>query len=98
VGLAQSGARSIKVITKVVRLGCINVETAANAGFLRTAQSAASSLGVTLTAASVHNATDIETAVMALSAEVNCGLMVMPHPVTVTNRELILKRGCPGLC
>jgi putative tryptophan/tyrosine transport system substrate-binding protein len=76
-------------VTKVLAL--LHVETAANAGFLRAAQSAASSLGVTLTAASVHNATEIETAVTALSAEVNCGLIVMPHPVTTANRELILR-------
>ncbi len=76
-------------VTKVLAL--LHVETAANAGFLRTAQSAASSLGVTLTAASVHNANEIETALTALSAEVNCGLIVMPHPVTTANRELILK-------
>jgi len=76
-------------VNKVLAL--LQVETAANAGFLRTAQSAAASLAVTLNAASVHNATEIETAVMALSAEVNCGLIVMPHPVTTTNRELIFK-------
>jgi putative ABC transport system substrate-binding protein len=76
-------------VTKVLAL--LQVETAANAGFLRTAQSAASSLEVTLTAASVHSATEIETALTALSAEVNCGLIVMPHPVTTANRELILK-------
>src|SRR5213083_3572843 len=76
-------------VTKVVAL--LHVETAANAGFLRTAQSAAPSLGVTLTAAGVHDATDIETALMALSAEANCGLIVMPHPATTANRELILK-------
>jgi putative tryptophan/tyrosine transport system substrate-binding protein len=76
-------------VNKVLAL--LHVETAANAGFLRTAQSAAASLAVTLNAASVHNATEIETAVMALSAEVNCGLIVMPHPITTTNRELIFK-------
>jgi len=76
-------------VTRVVAL--LQVETAANAGFLRAAQSAASSLGVTLTGTSVHNASEIETALMALSAEVNCGLIVMPHPVTTANRELILK-------
>ena len=76
-------------VNKVLAL--LQAETAANAGFLRTAQSAASSLGVTLTAASVHNATEIETALMALSAQSNCGLIVMPHPVTTANRELILK-------
>src|SRR6266446_3358268 len=76
-------------VTKVLAL--LHVETAANAGFLRTAQSAAPSLAVTLTAAGVHNAREIETALMVFSTEVNCGLMVMPHPVTATNRELILK-------
>jgi putative ABC transport system substrate-binding protein len=76
-------------VTRVVAL--LQVETAANAGFLRTAQSAASSLGVTLTGTSVHNASEIETALMGLSGEVNCGLIVMPHPVTTANRELILK-------
>jgi putative ABC transport system substrate-binding protein len=72
-------------------LALLQVETAANAGFLRTAQSAAPALGMTLTAASVHNATEIETAVKALSTEINCGLMVMPHPITVVHRGLILK-------
>jgi putative ABC transport system substrate-binding protein len=76
-------------INKVLAL--LQVETAANARFLRSAESAASSLGVTLTAASVHNVNEIETALTALSAVVNCGLIVMPHPVTVANRELILK-------
>ena len=76
-------------VTRVVAV--LQIETAANAGFLRTAQSAASSLGVTLTAASVHNAAEIETALTALSAQSNCGLIVMPHPVTVTHREVILK-------
>jgi putative ABC transport system substrate-binding protein len=81
-----------QIAPRVTRmLALLQVETAANAGFLRTAQSAASSLGVSLTAASVHNATEIETALTALSAEVNCGLIVMPHPVTTANRELILK-------
>jgi putative ABC transport system substrate-binding protein len=76
-------------VTRVLAL--LHAETAANAGLLRAAQWAAPSLGVTLTAASVHNASEIETAVMTLSTEVNCGLIVMPHPVTTANRELILK-------
>jgi putative tryptophan/tyrosine transport system substrate-binding protein len=76
-------------VTRVFAL--LHGETAANAGFLRTAESAASSLGVTLIGTSVHNASEIETALMALLAEVNCGLIVMPHPVTTANRELILK-------
>ena len=76
-------------VSKVLTL--LTAETPAHAGYLRATESAALSLGVTLIPASVHNANEIETAVMALSAEVNCGLIAMPHPVTTTHRELILK-------
>src|SRR6266852_5814134 len=63
-----------QIAPRVTRmLALLQVETAANAGFLRTAQSAASSLGVSLTAASVLNASEIETAVTALSAETKIG-------------------------
>src|SRR4051794_2335592 len=72
-------------------LALVHAETAAHAGFLRTAQSAAPSLGVILSTANVQRAADIEAALTALSAEANCGLLIMPHPVTTTNRKLILK-------
>jgi putative ABC transport system substrate-binding protein len=76
-------------LNKVVAL--VHIETAAHAGFLRAAQSAAASLGVMLTAANVHDATDIEASLKALSGEANCGLIVMPHPVTTTNRQIIVR-------
>jgi putative ABC transport system substrate-binding protein len=76
-------------VSKVLAL--LQIETAANAAFLQTAESAAPSSGVTLTAASVHNAAEIEAAVKALSGEVNGGLIVMPHPVTTTHRAQILE-------
>jgi putative tryptophan/tyrosine transport system substrate-binding protein len=76
-------------VNKVLAL--VHSATAAHAGFLRTAQSAAPSLGVTLSAANVQRAADIEAALTTLSAEANCGLLIMPHPVTTTNRKLILK-------
>jgi putative ABC transport system substrate-binding protein len=72
-------------------LAILQIETAANAGFLRAAESAAPSLGVALTAGSVHNAAEIDRAVTAFIAAPNGGLIVMPHPVTAGNRELILR-------
>ena len=68
----------------------LQTETPANASFLRAAEAAAPTLQVTLTAPSVHNATEIEAAVNTFSAEPLGGLLVMPHPVTVSNRNVII--------
>lgn len=65
-------------------------ETPANASFLRAAEAAAPTLQVTLTAPSVHNATEIEVAVNTFAAEPLGGLVVMPHPVTASNRNVIV--------
>jgi putative tryptophan/tyrosine transport system substrate-binding protein len=68
----------------------LQTETPANASFLRAAEAAAPTLQVTLTAPSVHNATEIEAAVNTFAAEPLGGLLVMPHPVTASNRNVIL--------
>jgi putative ABC transport system substrate-binding protein len=67
----------------------LQTETPANASFLRAAEAAAPTLQVTLTAPSVHNANEIEAAVNAFAAEPLGGLLVMPHPVTASNRDVI---------
>jgi putative tryptophan/tyrosine transport system substrate-binding protein len=64
-------------------------DTPANIAFLRAAEGAAPALGVTLAAADVRNATDIERAIPA-AAGVNAGLVVLPHDVTVGNDKLIV--------
>ena len=43
-----------------------------------------------MSAANVHDAAEIERAVTAFAAEPNGGLIVMPHPVTNSNRDLII--------
>jgi ABC-type uncharacterized transport system substrate-binding protein len=68
----------------------LQTETPANASFLRAAEAAAPTLQVTLTAPSVHNATEIEAAVNTFAAEPLGGLLVMPHPVTGSNRDVII--------
>jgi putative ABC transport system substrate-binding protein len=69
----------------------LHPETPANLAFLRATQAAASSLGVTLTVAGVHNAVEIEHAITAFAAEPNGGLVIVPHPVTSSHREQLLK-------
>jgi putative ABC transport system substrate-binding protein len=68
----------------------LQTETPANASFLRAAEAAAPTLQVTLIAPSVHNATEIEAAVNTFAAEPLGGLVVMPHPVTASNRNVII--------
>jgi putative ABC transport system substrate-binding protein len=67
----------------------LQTETPANAAFLRAAEAAAPTLQATLIAPSVHNAAEIEAAVNSFATEPLGGLIVMPHPVTSSNRNVI---------
>jgi putative ABC transport system substrate-binding protein len=75
-------------VTRVAAI--LHPETTANVGFLRAAEAAAPSFGMTLTAEGVHDAAEIERAVTAFAAEPNGGLVVLPHPVTAAHRDLII--------
>lgn len=66
-------------------------ETAAHIAMWRAVETAGPSLGVGVTAAGVHNRAEIEDAITALAAQVNGGLMVLPHPVNQANRDLIFE-------
>lgn len=80
------------VAPAVTRVSAIlHLETAVNAAFLHTIASVAPGFGVTLTAANVHNAAEIERAVDAFAASPNGGLIVMPHPITGANRDVIVR-------
>jgi ABC-type uncharacterized transport system substrate-binding protein len=63
---------------------------AANVSFLHAAQSASSSLAVTVTPAGVTNAADIEREITAFAQEPNGGLVVAPAPSTFDRRDLII--------
>jgi putative tryptophan/tyrosine transport system substrate-binding protein len=68
----------------------LNPDQSPNVVMLRAIEAAAVSLGVRLTVAGVHDAADIERAINALMRESNGGLIVLPNPITINHRELII--------
>jgi putative tryptophan/tyrosine transport system substrate-binding protein len=69
----------------------LHKETAANAAFLSAASAAAPTLMIEVIAAGVHNAAEIEVAVASFAADPGGGLLVMPHPVTAVNRNVVIE-------
>jgi putative tryptophan/tyrosine transport system substrate-binding protein len=65
-------------------------DSAANVAILHTAEVVASSLGVTVTAVNVHDGGDIEGAVAAVASQPRGGLIVVPHPIAISNRGSII--------
>jgi putative tryptophan/tyrosine transport system substrate-binding protein len=72
-------------VTRAVVL--LDTQTAANVAFLRAAETASTSLGITVTSAGVQDAARIASAFETFAA--HSGLLVMPNFVTVSNRVLI---------
>ena len=58
--------------------------------FFKSAEAVAPALKVKLVALGVHDADEIERAMAAFAAEGNGGIIVTPHAVTLTNRDLIV--------
>lgn len=65
-------------------------EIAANVAFLRVAETASTSSGMTVTGAGVRNASDIERVFTEFAREPNGGLIITPSPLTATRREQII--------
>jgi putative ABC transport system substrate-binding protein len=68
----------------------LHKETAANAAFLSAASAAAPTLQIEVIAAAVHNAAEVEVAINSFAADPGGGLVVMPHPVTLVSRDVII--------
>jgi putative ABC transport system substrate-binding protein len=62
---------------------------AANMAFLRTAEAVSGTFGVTVTAAGVHSAEEIERTLIEFAKEPDGGLIVAPAPPTFSNRQMI---------
>jgi putative tryptophan/tyrosine transport system substrate-binding protein len=62
---------------------------AANTAFLRTTESASGTFGVTVTAAGVHSAEEIQRTLMEFAKDPDGGLIVAPAPPTFGNRQMI---------
>jgi putative ABC transport system substrate-binding protein len=58
--------------------------------FLRAAEQAAASTRVELMAATIRDVREIETVIAAIASEPDTGLIVFPHPLTISNRALII--------
>jgi putative ABC transport system substrate-binding protein len=79
-----------EVAPQVERVGLVVYpETAASIGFFKFAEALAPAK-VKLVALGVHDANEIEQVLTAFAAEGNGGLVVTPHAVTLTNRDLIV--------
>jgi putative ABC transport system substrate-binding protein len=75
----------------VNRIAVVHVpEITANVAFLRVVEAASAASGVTVTAAGVRSAADIELALAAFARESNGGLIVTPSPLTATRRDVII--------
>lgn len=66
-------------------------ETAANVAFWREAEAAAPKVGISLTAAGVHDAGEVERAITAVAAQPNGGLLIFPHTVTEVHLPLVIE-------
>jgi putative tryptophan/tyrosine transport system substrate-binding protein len=65
-------------------------DIAANVALLHGVEAASTSLGMTVTAAGVRAAADIEPALTAFARVPQGGLIITPSPLTTTRRELII--------
>jgi putative ABC transport system substrate-binding protein len=66
-------------------------ETPANVGLWREAEAAAPKLGISVVAAGVHNADEVERAITGVAAQPRGGLVVYPHVVTEAHLQLIIE-------
>ena len=65
-------------------------DISAHIAFMRAAEAASTSLGMTVTSVGMHSATEIEPALRAFAKEPASGLIVAPSPFNTTNQELML--------
>jgi putative ABC transport system substrate-binding protein len=76
----------------VVRIAALmHPETPVHVAFWRAAESAAPSFGVQMTAAQMHDRDEIERAITTFARQSDAGLIVFPHVITATNRNLIVE-------
>ncbi len=90
------GGKWLEVLKQIApgvrRVAVVHIpEIPANVAFLRVAEASSTSLGLTVTAAGVRDAPDIERVLTAFAREPNGGFIVTPSPLTSAARgELII--------
>jgi putative ABC transport system substrate-binding protein len=93
---ASMGGKWVEVLKEIApsitrMLILMNPETTVHRSMARAAETAATSVALTMTVAGVHNAEEIERAIGAFAREPNGGIVAFPHTVTVVNHALITK-------
>jgi putative ABC transport system substrate-binding protein len=90
--LAQKWMQSLREIAPdIKRVGIpFHPETRANENFLRAAEAASVSLGITAQALAIRNAAEIERLITEFATQADAGLLVLPSPVSNEYRELIV--------
>jgi putative tryptophan/tyrosine transport system substrate-binding protein len=71
-------------------LAIMHVETEVHQGFRQSIEDAAPRLAIETTAASVHNATEIEGIITSFAQQPNAGLIALPHALTIFNAPMIV--------
>jgi putative tryptophan/tyrosine transport system substrate-binding protein len=80
-----------EVAPSVRRVAVVHVpEIAANVAFIRVTEASSKSLDVTVTAAGVRDAADVDSVLSDFAREPNGGLIVTPSPLTATRRDVII--------
>jgi len=80
-----------EVAPHVQRVGFMrHPETPAHIRFFKSAEAFAPALKIKLVALDVHDAEEIERGLTAFAGEHNGGVLVTPHALTLTNRDLIV--------
>jgi putative ABC transport system substrate-binding protein len=80
-----------EVVPQISRVAVIlNLEQPPHVAMWRAIEAMAPSLGVSSTATDVQDPAEVDRALEAFAREPNGGLIVLPGPITVNHRELIL--------
>ena len=80
-----------EVAPQIERIGfMIHPETPAHIRYFKSAEELAPALKIKLVALDVHDAAEVARGLTAFAAEPNGGVVVVPHAVTLTNRDLIV--------
>ena len=69
----------------------LHPQTPAHVAFWREAEAAAPKVGISMVAAAVHDAGEVDRAITAVAAQPNGGLVIYPHTVTEVHLRLIIE-------
>jgi len=87
VGLLKEAAPNVNRVAVL-----LNPDTAVHVALLHAAEAAAPALGIQVTAIGVHDRAQIEPGIAAFAENADGSLVVLPHPITIQNRQLIIEQ------